>query len=306
MQVLVGIPTHKRPELLRQCLESIACQQGDLPQIRVLVADNDSNGGAGAKLATELAAKFPFPLASTVVAEPGISAVRNAILAEARCRDADFIAMIDDDETASPEWLTELLRVQAAFDADVVGGPVIREMPESVPMWLRSGIFRIRYSVDGVVPGIDGTGNILVSCNSLAEMGWPQFDRAFNLTGGGDFEWFTRVSNLGATFAWASRAETTEPIPPERMKLGWLLKRSYRSGMTHMRVARLHGSRSEVAIQAAKAAGFLMLSPLYAFGLASERRRLSTLARWSRALGRIGALAGFTYQEYAERHQGSK
>src|SRR5687768_8138920 len=83
----------------------------------------------------QAARSYRLPVTSTVVEEPGISAVRNAILAEARDGGADFIAMIDDDETASPGWLAELLRIQAAFDADVVGGPVLRDMPETLPLW---------------------------------------------------------------------------------------------------------------------------------------------------------------------------
>ena len=60
MQVLIGIPTHKRPQLLRECLESIESQEGDLPGVRVFVADNDPKGRAGATLAAELAGSFDF------------------------------------------------------------------------------------------------------------------------------------------------------------------------------------------------------------------------------------------------------
>ena len=110
MKLLVGIPTHKRPELLRKCLDSIAAQRGALPEIEVFIADNDAAGREGVNLVEQMAPGFPYPLAGAVVAQPGISAVRNAILDEAKRRGVDFIAMIDDDETASPEWLVNLLK----------------------------------------------------------------------------------------------------------------------------------------------------------------------------------------------------
>ena len=115
MKLLVGIPTHKRPELLRDCLESIAAQQGDLPEIELFVADNDPKGRAGVAVVEDLKASYRFPISATTVEVPGISAVRNAILDEARRRNVDFIAMIDDDETASPEWLDQLLRAQESL-----------------------------------------------------------------------------------------------------------------------------------------------------------------------------------------------
>jgi glycosyltransferase involved in cell wall biosynthesis len=47
VKVLVGIPTHRRPDLLRECLESVAQQEGELPNIEVFVADNDQSGREG-------------------------------------------------------------------------------------------------------------------------------------------------------------------------------------------------------------------------------------------------------------------
>jgi glycosyltransferase involved in cell wall biosynthesis len=122
--VLIGIPTHRRAILLRKCLESLAAQEGIPPSIRVFVADNDASNHEGVDIAEAMAGDFPFPLTASVVAEQGISAVRNAILDEARRCQAEFIAMIDDDETASPHWLAQLLKAQKAYGTDVVAGPV--------------------------------------------------------------------------------------------------------------------------------------------------------------------------------------
>ena len=302
MNVLIGIPTHKRPELLRACLDSIAAQSGPDATVRLFVADNDSAGREGHDLVRRLVPEFRFPLSSAVVAEPGISAVRNAILAEARRSGADFVAMIDDDETASPNWLSELLRVQAAFGADAVGGPVIRDMPAHVPPWLRAGIFRPLEGQDRRVPILQGTGNLLVCCRTLERLGWPTFHPGFALTGGEDAEWFTQLQRRGASFALAMRAVTVEPLPPERTRLPWLLKRSFTNGSNQVRILRLHGSRPELGWKLLMGAGVLAAAPLLSPGLLNPRLRLPMLLTAARAAGRISGLVGFHYREYAGRH----
>jgi len=302
MQVLVSIPTHKRPALLRQCLESIERQEGGLSQIQVFVADNDPKGKAGVALTTEVAVSFRFPLTSMIVDEPGISAVRNAILDEARNRKVDFIAMIDDDETALPSWLSGLLKAQAAYSADAVAGPVLFDLQGDRAF---DGAFWTDPRPSGPTDIVYATNNVLVSCAALERMGWPLFDAQFGLTGGGDLEWFTRIKKLGAQFAWNADALVTEIVPPERRKLSWLLKRQFRVGENQIRIARLHGDARQVLRLLIQAAGTLALSPLRVFGIRQPEKRNYLLRGCARAVGRIAGLLGVRYREYASQHESS-
>ena len=48
----------------------------------------------------------------------GISHARNRLVKESK--NADFLAFIDDDETAEPQWLDELLSLMKQTDADAI------------------------------------------------------------------------------------------------------------------------------------------------------------------------------------------
>jgi glycosyltransferase involved in cell wall biosynthesis len=300
MSVLVGIPTHRRPDLLRQCLESIAAQAGELPPIRVFVADNDAKGRAGERLVAEMAAAYRFPLTGTVVAEPGISAVRNAILAEARRGGNEFIAMIDDDVRAQPDWLAILFARSAATGADVLAGPVSYEFPSETNDFIRRA-FLSEIPPTGPIELINGTTGVLIATKLLQASDWPRFDAAFGLTGGGDKEWFSRLKKHGARFEWVAEAHIAETVPLSRANLKWLLKRRYRYGIDDIRIARMHGTRTSRIAMIRSALHLLALSPLHVRRLFTDRRYY-WLGRYAQSLGRLSALFGIKFHEYASRH----
>lgn len=302
MKLLIGIPTHKRPELLRECLASIAVQEGALPEIQIFVADNDAVGRQGMNLVEQLGPRFPFPLSGTTVEEPGISAVRNAILDEARRRNVDFIAMIDDDVRAKPQWLLRLWERSAAATTDVLAGPVFYDFPEGTSDFLRTA-FMGDLPSSGPIDLINGTTGVLISTKALKTSDWPKFDAAFGLTGGGDKEWFSRLKGFGARFEWVSDAHVVETVPPSRANLKWFLKRRYRYGIDDIRIDRIHGTPASRRALTAQALGLLALTPLFLPRLFTDRRYY-WLGRYARALGRLCALFGVKFHEYAVRHSG--
>jgi succinoglycan biosynthesis protein ExoM len=302
VQLLVGIPTHRRPELLRKCLASIAAQQGRLPSVSVFVADNDPAGREGVKLVEELSGSYRFPLSATLVERPGISAVRNAILAEARRTGSDFIAMMDDDEVASEHWLDGMLKVQAACDADVVGGLTIRHAPAAAPRWLQTAeAYSMPPRPTGPIDFINSTSNVVLRCASLERAQWPQFDHAFGLSGGGDTEFFLRLKKAGFKFAWASEASVDEPIPPARFTMSWFFRRQFRYGNTGYQLKRLHGY--EVMPGLKWAIRQLVASPALIFLSLFPAYRLKALKRLAFSTGILSSALGYRYLEYAERHR---
>ena len=66
---------------------------------------------------------MPWQLVYAVEPRRGIPFGRNTAVRTAG--DVDFVAFLDDDETADPAWLVELLRVQRTTGADVVTGTVL-------------------------------------------------------------------------------------------------------------------------------------------------------------------------------------
>ena len=305
MKLLVGIPTHKRPELLRKCLDSIAAQRGALPEIEVFIADNDAAGREGVNLVEQMAPGFPYPLAGAVVAQPGISAVRNAILDEAKRRGVDFIAMIDDDETASPEWLVNLLAMQRETSADIVGGPVqFRFAFQPSQEVVDSRTFRTATRPPGKTFPLWGTANFVVSAPSLAKADWPKFDDEFGLSGGEDTEWFKRLCNLGLLVAWAPNALTIEEVGADRATREWILRRAYRCGNSDLRVAMKFWPSSDLPKSLWKLALTVGSAPILAPLLLVPRRRLWLLRAWWTAAGAASAIFGGRFNEYAKRHGG--
>jgi succinoglycan biosynthesis protein ExoM len=297
-RVLVGIPTHKRPELLRACLESIEAQTG-VSDVVVFVADNDPNGREGFNLVQSL--DYKWPISAEVVEERGISAVRNAILRKGWRAGVDAIAMIDDDETAAPDWLAKLLAVQAEFGADVVGGPVYSILPPSTPERIRrSGFFQTQERESGPVDVINASNNFLLTIRCLFETDFPQFLDEFGLTGGGDTEYFMRLRARGAWFAWANDAKVSEPVPPSRLTARWILTREFRYGNCGFRLVRLY--RRPRMMRLLRALSVLATSPLRFILALHPRDGLHALRHIAYAAGVVASAAGYTFGEYEGRH----
>jgi len=301
VKILIGIPSYCRPQGLRRLLSTLAAQQGIAScDVEVFVADNDARQRQAAAACKQIAPEFRFPLACEVVEERGISAARNAILDRARECGADYVAMIDDDEVAEPNWLSKLLAMQKQTGAHVVGGPVESLFETEPPTALRQAIYFNRPKrAPGAVSMIDGTGNVLLSCVALSDRGWPNFDLAFGLTGGGDKEFFTRLRKAGFTFAWAPSAITQELVPPSRSNAGWVLRRAFRIGNSDQRITELHDGPKGAVISLGKAVAVLVSAPLCVPILLIPNRRLWLMTKWSRAAGKITALVGGHYHEYS-------
>jgi GT2 family glycosyltransferase len=60
---------------------------------------------------------------------------RNRVLAEALALNADWLAYIDDDQIAWPDWIEKHLAVAARDQAEVVTPYVIVHYPQPLPFW---------------------------------------------------------------------------------------------------------------------------------------------------------------------------
>lgn len=301
MKVLVGIPSHRRPEGLRAALASVAAQDGvDDFEIEVFVADNDAIRREACGVCNEVAPDFRWPLKCEIVEERGISAARNAILERARNRDAEFVAMIDDDEVADQSWLSQLLAMQRQTGADVVGGPVESIFAANqTAEYADLSYFNSAPHRPGRIECLDATNNVLISCSALSLIAWPQFDPEFGLTGGEDKEFFTRVGTRGLSFGWAPAAIVKEHVPASRSRSRWVLRRAFRIGNNDIRITRLHGSTAHLLGSVSKAVVVLGAAPLCLPLLLFPKRRIWIMAKWARAAGKIAALTGVRSSDYA-------
>ncbi len=229
-RIAITVPTFKRPEQLIETLQSIAPQISAYDGV-IIVMENEAESRHGAQAAARFMADHGINGLVTVVINAGNCNAYNSGWSTVRdyFPNVEHVAVIDDDETAVADWLSQLMQVQAATGVDFVGGPQMPVLPASAKNVVHP-VFRPAYTKTGIVPVLYSSGNLLFKRRVVEEMRFPFLDPAFNFTGGGDADLFMRAQGKGFTFAWANDAILREPIPERRLKKDWLRARALRNG----------------------------------------------------------------------------
>lgn len=236
--VTICVCTFRRPQGLARLLNSLKVV--DLPiglTVELLVVDNDAQGSAREVFETEVRG-WKWPARYVVESRSGVGHARSRCVQEAQ---GSWIAFIDDDEWAEPQWLAELWRVQQQSQADGVFGPVLVSFEVSPPDWLvASGAHHRRRLPTGTRLGWQdcASGNALFRRQLFFDVGG--FDPAFAQSGSEDSDFFWRCLSAGAVFVWCDEAVAHEGLPPQRMTREYLNKRAFVAGQNY---ARLHGHR---------------------------------------------------------------
>jgi succinoglycan biosynthesis protein ExoM len=227
MRVAICIGTFHRPDQLRELLSSFSRLEFHRmrpPTIEIIVVDNDPAGSAN-KICHD--ARTSLPVHYVIEPRRGIANVRNRAIQEAKA--VDFIAFIDDDEIACPQWLDELLWVQDLYGLDVVTGPIRPIFVGQISEWVReSECFRRPEFTTGALLNRCSTGNALIS-SAVFEV-FPEFDERLQLTGGEDTHFFLRAHRSGFRIGWSQQAVVYEVISPKRANLRWILHRGFQNG----------------------------------------------------------------------------
>jgi len=303
--VVVAIPSFRRPMGLKRLLTALEKIETEA-SVCVLVADNDAERHEAIDLCGALKSDYRWPLECLLVSARGIAKVRNALVARAlEDKDCRFVAMLDDDETPEPRWLAELLCVQRQTGVDALNGTVKRVFEEEPGAWARhcDGVSDV-FAATGPIAMLETTANLLVRREALMMLTPPWFDPSFALGGGEDLDFFLRLKESGARFAWAKEAVVHDHVPASRANLKWALSRAYSTGNSDMRVLLKHRPAPIARAEAyARIAAALLLNPLLFVMLsASPNRRVRPLRKIYRALGKIAAIGGRYHQEYSVTH----
>lgn len=267
----VTVPTFKRPEQLIDTLESIAPQVAAYQGV-LIVIENEAENREGAQSATRFMAANNINGLVIVVVKAGNCNAYNGGWRTVREHfpAVEYIAVVDDDETADGNWLKQLIKVQSATQSDFVGGPQVPVMPENSSRNVHP-VFRPNYCKTGRVPVLYSSGNLLITRRVIDEMPFPYLDPAFNFTGGGDADLYERARAKGFTFAWANDAILREPIPHRRLQKDWLRARALRNGALSAIIERRRFGEGFVGRARVMAKSFALL-------IASPFRALVTLA----------------------------
>lgn len=289
---LISIATYKRPELLKDLLESIE------PEVlgqdaRICVVDNDAEASARA-----VCEEFPLDVTYVVEPRPGIAAARNRGLDLVADNDR-FLIFVDDDERVQPGWLQELRQAQLRYEADVVSGPVVSVLPTDAPRWIARGGFIQRARFRTGDPSLSpATNNTLVRLDYLRSVGFPRFDESFSLTGGSDTAFFRVLREAGARMVWCDEAVVHEDVPPERANLRWIWRRGIREGNVSGRMLLRRRSRPRVVLDGVTRViyGVAAVTGDLLRGRGIQARSAAYITR---GIGWIGASRGRLVTEYA-------
>ena len=237
MELSIGIATYRRPDMLRECLDSLAPQLTE--GVELLVVDNDP--GASAKGTVESYGRPDIRYAHEP--KPGVVQARNRAVRDSA---GAYLAFIDDDEVARPGWITALLRHVEMGVAASFGMVVPRYRGEVAPglQGLLDDLYTrdLKRAADADVSDRwihVGTGNSLfckVQCFADAE----PFPAKLNGTGGEDV-WLARsLVERGIKLHWNPAAVVEEQIPPDRSTLAYVSSRKFRHGQ--QRIVMMRGA----------------------------------------------------------------
>jgi GT2 family glycosyltransferase len=300
--IVVCIPSFRRPQHLRQTLQSLAAQRTDR-RFAVVIVENDASTCGSVPVAAEFLQAGR--LSGLCVVEPrqgnchAINAAFETALATYPA--AAHFLMIDDDEIASADWLERMVGAAETSGADVIGGPVFPNFDDETKRGLtHHPAFWPAYDRSGPVPVIYGCGNCLITRSVFATLADPTFDLRFNFLGGGDVDFFTRCRRSGMKFHWVADAVINETVPPNRTHPAWLALRGLRIGAINyhveLKAARTIQSRLKLL---AKMFARLPLSLVRAVRLVvTEQKAIIALHPMAVAFGSALAAVGIEPQPY--------
>lgn len=301
IKVSVCAATYKRPNLLHDLLESLnklTFSRIAPPAVEIIIVDNDAARSAQATVEA-IRPVFKWPLTYVVETNQGVTYARNRCIAEAS-QDSDFIAMLDDDETATPQWLEELLINQQKYNATIMSGPVLAVYREGqqVPGWIQAGDF---YSFPRYKTGREMdtafTGNVMFSTQLLRRLkeGETFFDHRFAQKGAEDAYLFSYLHKQGHKIVWADEAVLYEPIADQRLSLRWILKRGFWAWSVHSLIeTELYPSIKLQAIRTLKGLGLITLGAV-SIGpsvLLGKHKLAEALLKIWKGMGTLSGLLG--------------
>jgi glucosyl-dolichyl phosphate glucuronosyltransferase len=245
-KITVVICTYNRANLLESALQSLAKQTIDRSQYEVLVVNNNSTDST--QNVAESYANLNNNFRVVFETEQGLSHARNRGWKEAR---GEYVAYIDDDAKATPDWCERILRAfQTVSPLPVAVGGEIHPLYESPPpVWFKDD-FEIRtwgkeagfLEQPRAMYGFSGS-NMAFPKTVLEQFGGFSVD--FGMAGkrmrlGEETELFFRINEKYPRLWYDPAIRVNHWTPTRNMQASYLFWRSYRAGEA---IARMQGQR---------------------------------------------------------------
>ncbi len=235
-RITLGVCTYKRPQMLMDCLESLTQLSHVFDtEVSIVIVDNEVSADTR-DIVEQYADRSNHPIRYITEPRRGISHARNAIIEAAIAEDADWIAMLDDDQVVPPDWLKMMRMAQAQYGADVVKSSVDYEHAEPLSPWAfpRTKPHKGRHllkttQTNGVMfraalvrPALQHSRNLGL-----------RFDERYALSSGEDRDFFARAYAGGASIIEASYAVATEFVPETKSTYSAQVARVYFQELTN-------------------------------------------------------------------------
>ena len=243
------VATYNRSASLIRALESVAQQNAPASEWECVVINNNSTDDTQERFAEFAAAHPDLNMRMVTELRQGLSFARNRGIRES---EAEYIAIIDDDERISPDFITSYISLfDSTPDAVAAGGPIVAEYPSGRPRWMSHFTERpvantmyfgdkVREFPEGRIPG---GGNMALRRSAVRRYG--VFDTSLgyvgeSLVGGEECDLFERLRIAEAKYYYVPTAVMYHIIPPEKLTQKYLSRLSYNIGVSQLRRAKFY------------------------------------------------------------------
>lgn len=230
------IPTRDRPELLRDCLRTLAGQDIAAGALEVIVVDDGSVSDLRAVVREIESPRVVFRYERQKPA--GLNVARNTGASVAR---GDLLAYLDDDTLVDEGWGAAVLDGFERTGCDGLAGRIELRLEGPEPRWLTPHLrsFLTELVLDAP-PGPLPDGRVPFGANCAvtrsALLGVDGFRTGLDREGrsllsNGDVEFFERVRRGGGRLVWWPAAGVLHRVPPERLTRPWFRRRVWAQGL---------------------------------------------------------------------------
>lgn len=231
--VSVVVCTLNRAQLLQKCLESLADQDISVRRYEVIIVDNGSTDDTGEVINRFLCNYGHFRCMKEE--QPGLSFARNRGWREAY---GHYVAYIDDDARACPDWISSIVEYVGRHpDAGVFGGPYEGFYLVPRPEWFppEYGCLDLGDQERPIALGSEWiTGSNMVIKKELFHR-YGGFDVRLGMSGekctyGEEVNFFLSLHDKGIQIFYTPSIKVKHLVAEYKMSLKWLLFSGYSIG----------------------------------------------------------------------------
>ena len=226
------ICTYNRAHILSEAFVSLLQQTVSPDNYSLLIIDNNSTDNT-----QETVASFEDKFTDIrIILEnnQGLSHARNRALKECQ---TEWLAFLDDDAKAHPDWIETILQTIKKGDFDAFGGPYYAwHYYGPVPRWLPEDFGTYESPQDyGLLKGdtyIPG-GNSALRCDAARSIG--VFSTALGMTGdrcgyGEETQFFERMRVAGYRMGYVPQMKIDHCVLPYKYTLRWQIRSAFEYG----------------------------------------------------------------------------